>query len=67
MQVEAGKSDGGVYSYRHLKTDSRKSGSKVAGRFTRKLVPSYLLSRVEYAGGNYAQEVDRVHPQRTRS
>jgi len=55
MQVEAGESKDGAYSYRHLKTDSRKSGSKVTGRFAQKLIPSYLLSRVEYEGCNYAQ------------
>jgi len=55
MQVEAGGSNDGAYGYRHLKTDSRKSGSTVMGRFAQKLVPSYLPSRVEYEGGNYAQ------------
>jgi len=55
MQAEAGESDDGAKSYRHLKTGSQKSGSKVMRRFARKLVPSYLQSRVEYEGGNYAQ------------
>ena len=55
MQVEAGGSDDGASGYRHLKTDSQKGGSDVTGRFARKLLPSYLLSRVEYEGGNYAQ------------
>ena len=55
MQVEAGEPDGGAYGYRHLKTDSPNSESKVTGPFARKLVPSYLLSREESEGGNYAQ------------
>jgi len=55
MQVEAGESDDGAYSYRHLKTDGRKGRSKVTVRFARKLVHSYLQSRVEYEVGNYAQ------------
>jgi len=55
MQVEAGESEDGANGYRHLKRDSRSSGSDVKGRFARKVVPSYLQSRVEYAGGNYAQ------------
>jgi len=55
MQVEAGESDDSASSYRHLKTDSRKRRLEVTGRFARELVPSYLQSRVEYEGGNYAQ------------
>jgi len=55
MQVEAGESGNGAQGYRHLKTDSRKGGWKVTGRFARKLFPLYLRSRVEYEGGNYAQ------------
>jgi len=55
MHVEAGESEDGAQSYRHLKTDSWKRGSNVTGRFAQRLVPSYLLSRVEYEGGNYVQ------------
>jgi len=55
MQVEAGESNDSAYGYRHLKTDSPKSGSTVTGRVAQRLVPSYLPSRVEYEGGNYAQ------------
>jgi len=55
MQVEAGESDNGAQGYRLLKTGSRRSGSRVTGRFARQLVPSYLPSRVEHEGGNYAQ------------
>jgi len=55
MEVEAGESDDGASGYKHLKTDSWRSGSKITGRFARKLVPSYQLSRVEYEGANYAQ------------
>ena len=36
MQVEAGESDSGAYSYRHLKTDCWKSGSEVTGRFAQR-------------------------------
>ena len=54
MQVEAGESHDGAKGYRHLKTACQKSGSKGMGRFARNLVPSYLLSRLEYEGGNYA-------------
>jgi len=55
MQVEAGESDDGAQGYRHSKPSSRNGGSKVTGRFARRLVPSYLQSRVEYEGGNYTQ------------
>ena len=40
MHVEAGESGDGAWGYKHLKTDVRKSGLKVTGRFARKLVPS---------------------------
>ena len=55
MQVEAGEWDDGASGYRRLKTDSRQAGSKVTGRFGRKVIPSYPQSREEYEGGNYAQ------------
>jgi len=55
MQVGAGESEDGAQGYKRLETDCRKSRSQVTGRFARRLVPSYLHTRVEYEGGNYAQ------------
>jgi len=39
MQVAAGQSDDGTQGYRHLKTDSQKSGSYVTGHFAPKASP----------------------------